>query len=115
MEEAINTSESVVSVSQYHNFLMLKNKLQIHGLPVGLWNKRMNSVEKSWLCTKNRKIGCGACRKVRTLGMEAKMGMKILKEWASNEITHFGVTREQQLTSLWTKIFKHKVLVTKLP
>jgi hypothetical protein len=41
---------------------------------------------------KNRKIGCGACRKVRTLGMEAKMGMKISKERANNEITHFGIT-----------------------
>jgi hypothetical protein len=36
------------------------------------------------------------------------MGMKISKEWANNESTHFGITREQQLTSLWTKIFKHK-------
>jgi hypothetical protein len=34
--------------------------------------------------------------------------MKISKEWANNEITHFGITREQQLTSLRTKIFKHK-------
>jgi hypothetical protein len=56
----------------------------------------------------SKKNGCGACRKARTLGMEAKMGMKISKEWANNEITHFGVTLEQQLTSLRTKIFKHK-------
>jgi hypothetical protein len=40
--------------------------------------------------------------------MGAKMGMKISKEWANKEITHFGITREQQLTSLRTKIFKHK-------
>jgi hypothetical protein len=40
--------------------------------------------------------------------MEAKMGIKISKEWANSEITHFGITREQQLTSLRTKIFKHK-------
>jgi hypothetical protein len=40
--------------------------------------------------------------------MEAKMGMKISKEWANNEITHFGITREQQVTSLRTKIFKHR-------
>jgi hypothetical protein len=72
---------------------VLKNKLQIHGLPVGLWNKRMNSLKKKvWLCTKNSKIGCGACHKVQTLGMEAKMGMKILKEWANSEITDFGIT-----------------------
>jgi hypothetical protein len=48
--------------------------------------------KKVWLCTKNRKIGYCACRKVRTLGIEAKMGMKISKEWANNEITHFGIT-----------------------
>jgi hypothetical protein len=72
--------------------------------------------EKVWLCTKNRKICCGACRKVRTLGMEARMGMKISKEWANNEITHFGITQEQQLTSLRVKIFRQKkVLVIKLP
>jgi hypothetical protein len=34
--------------------------------------------------------------------------MKILKECVNNEITHFGITLEQQLTSLRTKIFKHK-------
>jgi hypothetical protein len=68
-----------------------------------------------WLYSKNRKIGCGACRKVQTLGIEAKMGMKISKEWANNEITHFGITREPQLTFLRTKLFKHKVLVTELP
>jgi hypothetical protein len=40
--------------------------------------------------------------------MEAKMGMKISKEWANNEIIHFGITREQQLTSSRTRIFEHK-------
>jgi hypothetical protein len=33
---------------QHHHFLVLKNKLQIHGLPFGLWNKRMNSVGKNF-------------------------------------------------------------------
>jgi hypothetical protein len=69
----------------------------------------MISVKKSFVMyKKQKKIGCGTCRKVRTLGMEAKMGTKISKEWANNEITHFGITREQQLTFLRTKIFKHK-------
>jgi hypothetical protein len=34
--------------------------------------------------------------------------MKISKEWANNEIAHFGITREQQVTSSRAKIFKHK-------
>jgi hypothetical protein len=68
---------------------VLKKKVQIHGLPVGRWNKRVNSVKKMFgYIKKNRKIGCGACRKVQTLEIEAKMGMKISKEWANNEITH---------------------------
>jgi hypothetical protein len=38
----------------------------------------------------------------------AKVGMKIFKKWTNNEITHFGITREEQLPSLWIKIFKRK-------
>ncbi|XP_030046369.1 E3 SUMO-protein ligase KIAA1586-like [Microcaecilia unicolor] len=34
--------------------------------------------------------------------------MKISKEWANNEITYFGETRQQQLTSLRKKLFDHK-------
>jgi len=48
------------------------------------------------------------CRKVRTLRVEAKMGMKISKEWASGTITFFGESRQQQLTSPRKKIFDHK-------
>jgi hypothetical protein len=36
------------------------------------------------------------------------MGMKISKEWANNQITHFGIMREQQVTSLRTKFLNTK-------
>jgi hypothetical protein len=106
-EEAINTSESIVEVST-SSFSNAKE--QIANTWPCWWTLEQESEfwKKVWSCTKNRKIGYGACHKVRTLGMEAKMGMKISNEWANNEISHFGITREQQLTSLRTKIFKHK-------
>jgi hypothetical protein len=53
-EEAINTSQSIFPF-QHHHFLLLKNKLQIHDLPLGLWNKRMNSVKKSLVMYKKQK------------------------------------------------------------
>jgi hypothetical protein len=88
---------------------VLKNKLQIHGLPVGLWNKRINSVNKKFsYVEKTEKLFVVPAVKFELLEWRQKMGMKISKEWANNEITHFGITREQQLTSLRTKIFKHK-------
>jgi hypothetical protein len=40
---------------QHRHFLELKNKLQIHGLPFGIQNKRMNYLKKKvWLCKKKK-------------------------------------------------------------
>lgn len=61
-----------------------------------------------WLFIHNTKLGCTPCRKVGYLGVEAKMGMKISKEWANNQITYFGTNRKQQLMSLRKKLFDHK-------
>ena len=38
------------------------------------------------------KLGCTPCSKVGTLGVETKMGMKLSKEWADNEITQWFPT-----------------------
>jgi hypothetical protein len=98
-EETINTPESVAVNCwqfQHRNFVALKNKLQIHGLPVGLWNKGMNYVKKKvWLCTKTEKLVVVPAVKFELLEWRQKMDTKISKEWANNEITHFGITREQ--------------------
>jgi hypothetical protein len=46
------------------------------------------------------KVGCGACRKVQTLGTEAKMGMNISKDWANNKIIHFWYNTRTAANSL---------------
>jgi hypothetical protein len=95
-EEAINASESTVAVSAW-SFSSAKE--QIASTWTSCWTLEQKNEfcekKKVWLCTKNRKTSCGACHKVRTLGIGAKMGMKITKEWANNEITHFGITGKQ--------------------
>ena len=50
-----------------------------------------------WLYVRNQKLGCTPCGKVGTLGVEAKTGMKVSREWANNEITYYGDERKQQL------------------
>lgn len=65
-------------------------------------------LKNEWLSFCRMKLGCTLCRQVGTLGVEAKMGMNICKEWANNEVTHSGKDRSQQLASLRKKIFKHK-------
>jgi hypothetical protein len=79
-----NTSESIVAVSAL-SFSSAKEESA--NTWSSCWTLEQNNefCEKNvWLYTKNRKIGCGACRKVQTLEIEAKMGMKISKEWANN-------------------------------
>jgi hypothetical protein len=34
--------------------------------------------------------------------------MRVAKEWANNEVTHYGKNRSQQLSSLRKKMFEHK-------
>ena len=62
-----------------------------------------------WLSIHNKKLGCIPCRKVGNLGVEAKMGMKVSKEWTTNKIpvTYFGINRKQQLMSLRKKLFDY--------
>jgi hypothetical protein len=43
-----------------------------------------------------------------TLSIEKKTGMRVAKEWANNEVTHYGNNRYQKLSSLRKKMFKHK-------
>ena len=75
------------------------------GLPAVPWIKEMSSVQHNdWLSIHHIKLGCIPCRKVGNLGVEAKMGMKLSKEWATNQITYFGTNRKQQLMSLQKKI-----------
>ena len=52
-----------------------------------------------WLSIHDKKLGCFPCQKVGSLGVEAKMGMKVSKEWSNNQITYFGIrpNRKQQL------------------
>ena len=57
---------------------------------------------------KKKKVGCTVCRNVGSLGVEAKMGMKISTEWSNGEITCYGEGRKKQLTSLRTKMCDHK-------
>ena len=57
-------------------------------------------LKNKWLCVCKMKLGCTPCSKVGTLGVETKMGMKLSKEWANNEITYCGKYRKQQLSSL---------------
>lgn len=75
------------------------------GLPAGLWIKEMSFVQNMNLSIHNKKLGCIPCRKVGNLGLEAKVGMKVFKECANNEITHFSINRKQQLISLRKKVF----------
>uniref|UniRef100_A0A8D2KSJ0 HAT C-terminal dimerisation domain-containing protein n=1 Tax=Varanus komodoensis TaxID=61221 RepID=A0A8D2KSJ0_VARKO len=60
-------------------------------------------LKNEWLCVCKMKLGYKPCRKVGTLGVEMKMGMKLSKEWTNNEITYSGKDRKQQLNSLWKK------------
>ena len=65
-------------------------------------------LKNEWLCVCKIKLGCTLCSKVGTLGVETKMGMKLSKEWANNEITYCGKNRKQQLSSLRKKFFRHR-------
>ena len=65
-------------------------------------------LKNEWLCVCKMKLGCAPCSKVGTLAVETKMGMKISKEWANDEITYCGKDRKQQLSSLRKKIFHHR-------
>jgi len=56
----------------------------------------------------NGKIGCTSCREVNNLGMRASRGVIISVRWAEANVTSCGTTREAQLSSLRTKIHKHK-------
>jgi hypothetical protein len=53
-----------------------------------------------WLCVRRKKLGCTVCRKVGTLGIEAKMGMKISKEWTDGEVSCYGDEKKKQQDSL---------------
>lgn len=64
--------------------------------------------KNDWLDFHDQKLGCKVCKKVGSLGVERKNGMKISKEWANIEVTSYGTKRSQQLTSLRKKIFEHK-------
>uniref|UniRef100_A0A8C8RJZ3 HAT C-terminal dimerisation domain-containing protein n=1 Tax=Pelusios castaneus TaxID=367368 RepID=A0A8C8RJZ3_9SAUR len=64
--------------------------------------------KNEWLWFKEKKLGCTVCRNVGSLGVEAKMGMKISTQWSNGEITCYGEDRKKQLTSLRKKIFDHK-------
>ena len=61
-----------------------------------------------WLCVRRKKLGCTVCRKVGTLGIEAKMGMKISKEWTDGEVSCYGDEKKKQQNSLRKKILLHK-------
>jgi hypothetical protein len=61
-----------------------------------------------WLSVQNKKFGCTVYKSIGSLGVEKHKGMKLSREWVNNEINFFGETRQQQLTSLHTKIFDHK-------
>lgn len=61
-----------------------------------------------WLFVKNGKLGCSVCKQVGVLSVHKKMGMKISKEWACNDICSYGDTREKRQTSLRKKIYEHK-------
>jgi len=61
-----------------------------------------------WLYVCKQKLGCSSCQKVGSLGVESNIGMKTVKAWADGNITFFGESQQQQLTSLRKKIFAHK-------
>ncbi|XP_066475289.1 E3 SUMO-protein ligase KIAA1586-like [Tiliqua scincoides] len=67
-------------------------------------------LKNEWLCVCRMKLGCTACRKVGPLGVETKMGMKVSKEWAKNEITYCGKAHEKIITA---KIFRTAYKVAK--
>lgn len=64
--------------------------------------------KNEWLCVRRKKLGCTVCRKVGTLGTEAKMGMKISREWTDGEVSCYGEDKKIQQMSLRKKIFLHK-------
>jgi hypothetical protein len=75
------------------------------------WTLEQNnefSSKYDWLTVSNRWLGCGPCNKIGTLSIEKKTGMRVAKEWANNEVTHYGKNRSQQLSSLQKKMFEHK-------
>jgi hypothetical protein len=77
VEEISDMSESSVAVSA-SSFSSAKEEIANAWPSCWTFKQKNEFCEKNvWLCTKNRKIGCGACHKVQTLGIEAKMGMKI--------------------------------------
>jgi len=61
-----------------------------------------------WLYVCKQKLGCSSCQKVGSLGVESNIGMKIVKARTDGNITFFGESRQQQLTSLRKEIFDHK-------
>lgn len=73
-----------------------------------LYQKNDYCSKYDWLYVCKQKLGCSVCQKVGSLGVESKIGMKISKAWAECNITFFGESRQQQLTSLRKKIFDHK-------
>ena len=73
----------------------LEQKLDFCGRYEGLFFRR-------------KKLGCTVCRKVGTLCIEAKMGMKISKEWTDGEVSCYGDEKKKQQNSLRKKILLHK-------
>lgn len=77
----------------------------------GCWTlEQKNDFTKKydWLTIECKKLGCSICKKIGTVNIEKKSGMRISKEWVNNEVTSNGENRTQQLTSLRKKIFEHK-------
>ena len=108
--EEMEIIASVSNVSELSNSELGEQSKTTKDWP-SCWNldQRNEFLSKNeWLCVFKMKLGCTPCRKVGTLGVEAKMGMKVSKDWVNNEITYNGVDRKQQLGSLRKKIFEHK-------
>jgi hypothetical protein len=69
------------------------------GIAAGLLIRKLPMMCE-WLNIQNKKLGCILCQKIVSLGVEKKVGMKISKEWANNEINYFGTYRQQLLMYL---------------
>ena len=56
----------------------------------------------------NRIIGCTSCREVNNLGMRASRRVVTSARWAEGNVTFYGNTREDLLSSLRKKIHEDK-------
>ncbi|XP_031357901.1 E3 SUMO-protein ligase KIAA1586-like [Photinus pyralis] len=89
-------------------------KLKFNNLPdvpecwtIEMYNRKC--VEYKWLETKEKKLGCSTCKKIKNLGnVPKKQGVQVSTEWVNCNIAAFGDSTKKQRQSLRKKIFHHK-------